>query len=106
MLSKSQLSFIKSIQLKKFRKLHSLFIVEGLKSITEFLEADFVLSQLFYVSDMASNVANFPQKMKHYEISSSDLRKISSLKNPSGAIALFEMPLPAPLKTTEIQGKY
>lgn len=93
MLSKSQLSFIKSIHLKKFRIQHRLFIVEGYKSIQEFLVSSYTLSQLFFTPEMASKVANFPQKMKHFEITSSELGKISTLKSPNGMLALFEIPV-------------
>ncbi len=91
MLSKSQLSFVKSIHLKKFRIQHRLFIVEGYKSIKEFILSKYSISQLFYTPEMASKVANFPQKMKCFEITSSELEKISTLKSPSGMLALFEI---------------
>lgn len=106
MLSKSQLSFVKSIHLKKFRKQHNLFIVEGHKSITEFIKSGYILSQLFYLPDMASKVANFPQKTKHHEISSLELAKISTLKNPTGTLALFEIPLNSISEKIELKGKF
>ncbi|RZL30419.1 MAG: RNA methyltransferase, partial [Pedobacter sp.] len=37
MLSKSQISFIKSLHQKKYRKENGIFIIEGIKSIVEFL---------------------------------------------------------------------
>lgn len=106
MLSKSQLSFVKSIHLKKFRKQHHLFLVEGDKSIAEFLASGYILSQLFYTPEIASKVANFPQKMKHYAISSLELAKISTLKNPAGVLAIFEMPVQKEIQPADVAGKF
>src|SRR5690606_30215059 len=92
MLSKSQISLIKSLHLKKYRKAHNLFIVEGIKSITEFLMEDYILHSLFYLPEMSSKVVNFPQKIKGIEITSEEIKKISALTNPQGALAVFEIP--------------
>ena len=106
MLSKPQLSFIKSIHLKKFRIKYRLFIVEGYKSISEFLSSNYILSQLFFTSEMASKVANFPQKMKCFEITSSELAKISSLKSPNGMLALFKIPNDPDNDAIKFNGKF
>ena len=106
MLSKSQLSFVKSIHHKKFRIQHRLFIVEGYKSIKEFLFSKYILSQLFFTPEMASKVANFPQKMKYFEITSSELDKISTLKSPNGMLALFEIPVGTDPETIKLDGKF
>jgi len=92
MLSKSQISLIKSLQLKKYRKTHKLFIVEGFKSITEFFNEDYNLHSLYYLPELSSKVLNFPDKIKGIEVSSRDLKKISTLTNPQGALALFQIP--------------
>ncbi|HLT42859.1 MAG TPA: RNA methyltransferase [Sphingobacteriaceae bacterium] len=106
MLSKSQLSLIKSLHFKKFRNQHRLFIVEGHKSITEFLDAKYSLAQLFYIPENISKVAKFPHKMKHYEITSLDFNKISTLKNPNGTLALFEIPNDSGIDGLELKGRY
>lgn len=41
MLSKAKLKYIKSLQLKKYRKEEQCFIVEGAKSVAELLDSDF-----------------------------------------------------------------
>ncbi|MEL7004485.1 MAG: RNA methyltransferase, partial [Bacteroidota bacterium] len=41
MISKSNAKFIKSLQLKKYRKTEQAFIVEGAKSVLETLSSDF-----------------------------------------------------------------
>src|SRR5690606_35490666 len=99
MLSKSQISYIKSLHLKKFRKQHGKFVVEGLKSIMEFLHSDYVLDQLFYVPETIPKVAIFPRKIKLNSISPEELKKISALNNPQDALAIFEIPHRDILKT-------
>src|SRR5690554_464900 len=106
MLSKSQLSFIKSIHHKKFRIQRRLFIVEGYKSIEEFLFSKYTLSQLFFIPEMASKVANFPQKIKSFEITSSELEKISTLKSPNGMLALFAIPSSTNTEPIQLKGKF
>ena len=56
MLSKSQIKLITSLAKKKYRKQHELFVVEGVKSISEFLKSDFQLQQLFSTEDDFFNV--------------------------------------------------
>src|SRR5690606_31367645 len=92
MLSKSQISLVKSLHLKKFRTAHRLFIVEGMKSITEFFNEEYVLHSLYYLPEILPKVGNFLGNIKGIEISSEELKKISSLANPHGALAVFHVP--------------
>jgi len=105
MLSKSQISLIKSLQLKKFRKAHNLFIVEGIKSITEFFNEDYFLHSLFYLPEMSSKVGNFLRNIKGNEISSDDLKKISALTNPQGILAVFKIP-ENEVKAADLKNKF
>ena len=106
MLSKSQQSLIKSLQLKKFRKAHGLFIAEGFKCITEFQKANYVLEKVFYVPDKASKMDIFSDNEKSQIISSEELKKISALKQPQGALALFKVPSDQNLKPADLKGKF
>lgn len=92
MLSKSQISFIKSLHQKKYRKINQLFIVEGLKSISEFLDSDYILNSIYATSDIFPKLANLSHKQKVFEVSQSELTKISTLQHPQGALALFQIP--------------
>ena len=105
MLSKSQISLIKSLHLKKFRKTHNLFIVEGIKSITEFINEEYVLHSIYYLPEMSSKVVNFPQIIKGNEISSDELKKISTLTNPQGILAVFRT-LYFDLKVEDLKNKF
>ncbi|WP_353779861.1 TrmH family RNA methyltransferase [Winogradskyella sp. 3972H.M.0a.05] len=91
MLSKNQLKLIKSLALKKYRTQHRLFTVEGIKGITEFLNSDYTLHHL-YTTKAIFDTENYTL------ISETDLKKISSLKSPNTALAIFEIPEPKPVK--------
>jgi TrmH family RNA methyltransferase len=92
MLSKSQISFISGLHQKKYRKEQQLFLVEGLKAITEFLNSDYVLQGIYCLQSLASNLPKLSHKQKVFEVTEIELKKISSLQHPQGVLAVFEMP--------------
>jgi RNA methyltransferase, TrmH family len=92
MLTKSQIQLIKSLDQKKFRQQHQLFVVEGKKSIAEFLKSDFKLHHLYTTVDDFERDA---KKLTH--ITENELKKISSLATPQVALALFEIPKQKPV---------
>src|SRR5690606_32038887 len=87
------------------RRAHHLFIVEGIKSITEFLNEDYILHNIFYLPEMSSKVVNFPQNIKGIEITSDELHKISTLTTPQGILAVFNIP-EEEIKPQDLKGKY
>uniref|UniRef100_UPI0040496F49 TrmH family RNA methyltransferase n=1 Tax=Gelidibacter sp. TaxID=2018083 RepID=UPI0040496F49 len=92
MLTKSQIQLIKSLDQKKFRQQHQLFVVEGKKSIAEFLKSSFKLHYLYTTVDDFERDA---KKLTH--ITENELKKISSLATPQVALALFEIPKQKPV---------
>lgn len=87
MLSKNQIKLIKSLSLKKNRQQHELFIVEGIKGVSEFLKSDYKLNHLF----TTKSIFEVPNNLIS-DISEVELKKISSLKNPNTVLAIFEIP--------------
>ncbi|PNQ75267.1 RNA methyltransferase [Hanstruepera neustonica] len=96
MLSKNQIKLITSLKNKKFRQEHQLFVVEGIKTITEFLNSNYELEQLFTVSSF-----NIDAK-KETIISESDLKKISFLKSPNQALGVFKIPRGKPVDINQL----
>lgn len=92
-LSKSQLKLINSLQQKKYRSKHNLFVAEGTKVVNEFLNSEFKLVKLFCVNDSL-----YESYSDITVISDSELRKISNLKTPNNVLALFEIPKPHLIK--------
>ncbi len=86
-LSKNQLKLITSLQQKKYRTTHKLFIAEGTKVVNEFLNSTFELEHLFCVNDLEFNTIETKT-----QISETELKKISTLKTPNNVLALFKIP--------------
>ena len=84
MISKNQIKNITRLQQKKYRQQEGLFIAEGVKVINEFLNSTFKLVDLF--STKTFNVEN------ETLITEAELKKISALKTPNTALAVFEIP--------------
>lgn len=90
MVGKSQIKFIKSLQLKKNRNEQQLFVVEGAKTVEELLNSDIEVYRLYSTNeDFISRhhlITDF--------ISAVDLKKMSSLANPNGFLGVFKFPKP------------
>ena len=93
MLSKNQIKLIKSLAQKKYRQQLGLFIVEGIKGINEFLNSDVELHALY-----TTEVIFRTSSEAVFTISEADLKKISTLKNPNTALAIFKIPQSKPIK--------
>jgi len=90
MLSKSQLKLISSLQQKKYRTKHGLFIAEGVKLVNEFLNSTYNCKLLLKTEDFGPIPANVDQQL----IEPRELQKISLLKSPNKVLGLFEIPEP------------
>ncbi len=106
MLSKAQVSLINSLQQKKFRQQHGLFIVEGIKSILEFVHSTYNVEKIYCTTQALSKLGSLPQNIKVEEISEKEFIKISSLKSPQGALALVNIPTSATVETLNLRGKH
>lgn len=87
MLLKNHIKVIKSLSQKKFRQQFGLFVVEGVKSIDEFLKSNYELESLFTTDTYFAFDSEGVNK-----VSITELKKISNLKNPNTALAVFKIP--------------
>lgn len=106
MLSKAQISLINSLQQKKFRTQHGIFIVEGIKSVLEFINSTYKVQKIFSTDQAAAKLGKLPQNIKHEEVTENDFLKISSLKNPQGTLALVEIPTSNQFDYSQLAGKH
>ena len=84
MVTKNQINLIRQIKRKRNRREKKLlFIVEGKKSIDEFLTSNYKLHEIYSTHPNEFNLDNI------VKISSSELSKLSSLKKPNKHIAVF-----------------
>ena len=106
MLSKSQIILLKSLQHKKDRVEHGLFLVEGYKSVTEFINSPYQIEAIYHTASFDPKVLKLSQKINLYNISVTDIQKISSLKTPQEIAALVKIPnLPA-LNNAHLKQKF
>ncbi|PHS05202.1 MAG: RNA methyltransferase [Kordia sp.] len=86
MLSKSRITLITSLKQKKYRLQHQLFVVEGIKTIKEFLNSPYELEHL-YAMNRFEEISDSTQTI----VSDVELKKVSFFKNSNSALAIFKM---------------
>ncbi len=106
MISKSQISFIKSLHQKKNRKEQGLFIVEGLKSIQEFINSDYVIDSVYYTENLMPKLGNLSRNIKSHEISDAELSRISALNTPQAILAVVRISEPVDLSLNITGGTF
>lgn len=116
MISTSRSKLLRSLQQKKFRDLHHLFLVEGEKMVRELSEADpdqgFRIREIYATPDWIENNA-IQVSLKDIEIveaTQAEIKKVSTLHSPQPVLALVSRPdyqleieelLPAPVLALE-----
>ena len=90
-ISNAQVKHIRLLQQKKYRQKYRQFVVEGGKSVLEFLHSGYK-SRLIIVTHAwfeENENTSLPEKLL---CSNEQFHKISALKNPQGILAVFEIP--------------
>ncbi len=93
MLSKAKLKYVKSLQLKKYRKAEQRFIVEGTKSVTELLDSDFPIVFVAATDSFIDSHRDVlvKKKIEVIEVSGSELAATGVLQTNEAAIAVASM---------------
>lgn len=91
MISKSQVKYIQSLHLKKFRQAHRAFIAEGVKIVGEFINSALyrpleVFATAHYLMQHAAELD--AKEIKYTEVSEDELRKISLQTTPNQVLAI------------------
>ncbi|MEE3999839.1 RNA methyltransferase [Tenacibaculum sp. FZY0031] len=87
-LSKNNIKLITSLQQKKYRQKHQLFVAEGLKVVKELLASSLELEQLYTTDE--SFISKESKEVTL--ISENELKKISTLKTPNKVLGVFKIP--------------
>lgn len=85
MVTKNDIKFINNLKHKKFRDLNNCFVVEGIKSINDFIDSNYKLIKLYSV-----DCSHFNDLNNQIQIDYKFLKKISFLTNPGDHFALFQ----------------
>lgn len=98
MLSKNKIKFLKSLHQQKYRKIHQLYLVEGHKSVLEWLKDGRYAFECIasadwrekYESDFLSDLTTF------HTATAADLKQLSQLNTPPEVILVAQMPQEVP----------
>lgn len=92
MISKNQIKYIQALHLKKNRDSQGLFIVEGIKSVSEFLQDEAVtVKQLFATAAYLAQHRQLLEKknIAVTEVDAEELKKISLQSTPNQVLAVI-----------------
>lgn len=89
MLSKRQIKYFKSLQLKKYRDQERLFMVEGAKGVEEVLNSTFQVNTLIGTEAFLNN--NSKEDVQQFEVKEDVLAQVGTFKSNNSAIAIVEM---------------
>jgi len=71
-----------------------MFIIEGIKSIAEFVHSPYELHSIYHLPQYRSSLPKLPANIKLFEVNNAELDKISTLQAPQGILALVYIPEP------------
>ena len=101
MLSKANIKYIKSLQVKKYRKQEQCFIVEGAKTVQELLASDFEIVDLFGTPDFLGSL-NIVRGTVH-EVSETELSALGEFQSNNAALAVARMKSNEPLNVSDAE---
>lgn len=90
MLSKAKIKFIKSLQLKKYRKQEQCFVVQGAKSVLELLTSDFDVVTVLGTESFLATVRS-PENAEVITVSEKDLAGLSEFQTNDAALAVARL---------------
>lgn len=93
MVTKNQIKLITSLQQKKFRETHQLFLAEGAKVIQELLQSDYDLAHLYQTTPLFTEIPTEKCSL----VSETELQKMSALTVANNCLAIFKIPKPKPI---------
>jgi|TARA_R100000479_G_scaffold21607_1_gene8189 TrmH family RNA methyltransferase len=92
LVSKSQIKLITSLQQKKYREKHGLFVGEGPKVISELKQENLRIHSFFSVEEGGITAEH------EFHVTQTELQKMSFLKTANTSLAVFEIPEPKPIE--------
>ena len=94
MLSKPKSLLIRSLEHKKYRVQHGLFVVEGDKTVREILDSSLTAKYVLAKATWIKRLPDFLRAKAHeiIEINDKELSQISFMKTPNQAMAVVQIP--------------
>jgi RNA methyltransferase, TrmH family len=95
MLSKARIKFIKSLQIKKYRKQEQCFIVQGAKSVRELIDSDFETLMVIGTPGFLSDLTGI--RCEVFEATEAELKTIGEFQSNDAGLAIARMKADEPL---------
>lgn len=95
MISKNKTKLIKSLELKKKRRELGMFVVEGFKSVDEFVKEGFILHFVAATKEWIEGNRHIVSRLQPdqlAEVTEEELRTVSFLQHPQQVMAVFMLP--------------
>lgn len=83
-----------------------MFLVEGIKSIKEFITSNYQIDTIYYVSEQYQLLPKLPANITLFEVNNAELSKISTLQMPQGFLALVKTPETKPVSKKALKNKF
>lgn len=98
-ISKRQYKLLNSLQVKKYRKQHQAFLVEGEKSVSETLQSSYQVLELYCTAEFAQNYADIIQtsQTKVFVATADELKKGSHFQSNNSCLAVVQLPANQPV---------
>jgi len=100
MLSKATIKFIKSLQVKKYRKQEQCFLIEGAKSVEELLTSDYEVVKVLGTPEFLAGL-NSPVRGEVTEVAESTLDGLGDFQTNRTALAIARMKPNIPLHVAD-----
>lgn len=91
MFSKSEIKRLNALKIKKYRHSEGLFVAEGPKILHDFLISGHIPEKVYHTEQHSHAFGNLPDKVAQL-VTDEELRKVSSLMQPQGCLAVFRIP--------------
>lgn len=95
MLTNNDSKLIHSLVKKKFRQKYNKFVVEGVKNIKEVINSSIQIDTIYTTEEIFA-----VKDIRCVQISANELKKISQLVSPNIALAVCNIPPPAPIQAS------
>ena len=92
MISRNQVKYINSLKLGKFRNISRTFIAEGPKLFDEIIQSELEIESIFALKNFLDNNDSILRNHEIYELTETELGKVSMLKTPNQVILVVKIP--------------
>jgi TrmH family RNA methyltransferase len=91
MISKNKSKFIKSLEIKKFRKVHEQFLVQGKKSVEELLNSSFKITELFLTPNLEGDLLPLvPEGVECNVVPEKELSRLGTFSSSDSCLAVAQ----------------